>query len=103
MVWLRQQGVTPDFSLIGSKLRDHHCDVAVFLQLLKERAALLDDDPAVVVDFRKEMSRFLPSQLVSETVNSPAFWTFLVTHIRSLYLPVEQALSGNAPFPSFNM
>ncbi|MCQ3002338.1 nucleotidyl transferase AbiEii/AbiGii toxin family protein [Pseudomonas syringae] len=103
MVWLRQQSVIPAFALIGDKLRDHKCEVAAFLILLKERIDLLDSDPAVATDFRKEMTRFLPSQLVLQTVNDPAFWAFLVAHIRSLYVPVEQALIGDASSASFKM
>ncbi|MGL6241862.1 nucleotidyl transferase AbiEii/AbiGii toxin family protein [Pseudomonas sp.] len=94
MVWLRQQGVTPQLHLIGKKLNDHHCEQKEFLKLFKERSELLDADPKVVLEFRKEMSRFLPGELVAQTVNEPAFWTFLVGHIRELYVTTEKALTG---------
>ncbi|MEQ7919372.1 nucleotidyl transferase AbiEii/AbiGii toxin family protein [Xanthomonas sp. WHRI 1810A] len=103
MVWLRQQGITPALELVGSKLRDHQCEVQAFMKLFKERVDLLLSDPTVATDFRKEMSRFLPADLVLRTVNDPAFWTFLVTHVRSLYAPVEQALIGSMPGNSFKM
>lgn len=94
MVWLRQQGITPQFDLVATKLRDHHCEPGEFLRLFNERSALLDSDPRVVVDFRKEMSRFLPGELVAQTVNEPAFWAFLVTHIRELHVATKNALTG---------
>lgn len=94
MVWLRQQGVTPQLDLIGKKLGDHHCEQDEFLRLFKERSALLDADPKVVIDFRKEMSRFLPGELVVQTVNEPAFWTFLVGHVHELYVTTQKALIG---------
>ncbi|WP_338920771.1 nucleotidyl transferase AbiEii/AbiGii toxin family protein [Pseudomonas silesiensis] len=94
MVWLRQQGVTPQLDLIGKKLGDHHCEQDEFLRLFKQRSELLDADPKVVIDFRKEMSRFLPGALVVQTVNEPAFWTFLVGHIHELYMTTEKALIG---------
>lgn len=103
MVWLRQQGITPALELVGSKLRDHQCEVQVFMTLFKERVDLLLSDPSVATDFRKEMSRFLPADLVLRTVNDPTFWTSLVTHVRSLYVPVEQALIGSMPGNSFKM
>lgn len=103
MVWLRQQGVRPAFDLLGSKLCDHHCEVAAFLRLFKDRVDILGSDAAVATDFRKEMNRFLPSELVSQTVNDPAFWVFLVTHVRSLFAPVEQALIGDVSGTSFKM
>jgi predicted nucleotidyltransferase component of viral defense system len=103
MVWLRQQGITPALELIGSKLRDHQCEVEDFMRRFKERVDLLVSDPGVATDFRKEMSRFLPAELVLRTVNDPDFWTFLSTHVRSLYAPVEQALIGSIPGNSFKM
>ena len=95
MVWLRQLGITPQLDLIAKKLGDHHCEQDDFLRLFKERSALLEADPKVVIEFRKEMSRFLPGELVAQTVNEPAFWTFLVGHIRELYVTTEKALSGH--------
>lgn len=94
MVWLRQQGVTPQLDLIGKKLSDHRCGQDEFLKLFKERSEQLNADPKVVLEFRKEMNRFLPADLVAQTVNDPAFWTFLVGHIRELYLTTEKALTG---------
>jgi len=94
MVWLRQQGITPKFDLVANKLSDHRSEQGEFLRLFKERSELLDSDPKVVVDFRKEMSRFLPGELVAQTVNEPAFWTFLVTHIRELHVATKNALAG---------
>lgn len=95
MVWLRQLGITPQLELIAKKLGDHHCEQDDFLRQFKERSAQLEADPKVVIEFRKEMSRFLPGELVAQTVNEPAFWTFLVGHIRELYVTTEKVLSGH--------
>lgn len=103
MVWLRQQGVTPQLDLIDRKLVDHHCEQKDFLRLFKARTAMLDSEPKVVAEFRKEMSRFLPMELVTQTVNQAAFWTFLVGHIRDLYALTEKTLSGNDPGGGFKM
>ncbi|WP_095194033.1 nucleotidyl transferase AbiEii/AbiGii toxin family protein [Pseudomonas sp. Irchel 3A7] len=105
MVWLRQQGTTPKLELITKKLGDHHSDQSEFLSLFKERSMLLDADPKIVVDFRKEMSRFLPRELVTQTVNDPDFWTFLVAHIRELFVLTENSLKGvqRVPGADFKM
>ncbi|MHC8402937.1 nucleotidyl transferase AbiEii/AbiGii toxin family protein [Pseudomonas sp. MDT1-17] len=95
MVWLRQLGITPQLNLIAKKLGDHHCGQDEFLKQFKERSAQLEADPKVVIEFRKEMSRFLPGKLVAQTVNEPAFWTFLVGHIRDLYVTTEKTLSSH--------
>ncbi|MBK5549080.1 MULTISPECIES: nucleotidyl transferase AbiEii/AbiGii toxin family protein [unclassified Pseudomonas] len=101
MVWLRQQGITPQLDLIAKKLDDHHCEQNEFLALFKDRSTQLDVNPKVVIEFRKEMSRFLPAELVAQTVNEPAFWTFLVGHIRDLYVITEKALRGDKGIQGF--
>ncbi|WP_347928045.1 nucleotidyl transferase AbiEii/AbiGii toxin family protein [Pseudomonas helvetica] len=103
MVWLRQQGVTPQLDLVAKKLADHHCEQDEFLRLFKERSAALVADPKIVAEFRKEMSRFLPGELVMKTVNEPAFWTFLVGHIRELYVTTERVLNGSDGAQGFKM
>ncbi|NBA97154.1 hypothetical protein [Pseudomonas sp. R5(2019)] len=89
--------------LIDKKLSDHHCGAEHFLTIFKARAELLEADPKVAIDLRKEMSRFLSADLVTQTVNQPAFWAFLVGHIRDLYALTEQTLRGNSANPVFKM
>jgi predicted nucleotidyltransferase component of viral defense system len=102
LVWLRQQGVIPNMVLLEKKLTDHRSGTQAFVQSFKARAELLDSDPAVANDFRKEMSRFLPRDLVAQTVNDPAFWTFLAGHIRDLGKLSERTLYGHEA-PPFKM
>jgi len=103
MVWLRQQGITPQLDLIDKKLADYQCTDKDFMALFKGRTEMLDSEPKVVNDFRKEMSRFLPVELVTQTVNQAAFWTFLVGHIRDLYALTEKALNGDDSSGVFKM
>lgn len=102
MVWLRQQGIAPQLDLIAKKLGDHHCEQAEFLKLFKERMELLGADPKIFIDFRTEMSRFLPGELVKQTVYEPAFWTFLIGHIRDLYMTTEKSLRGHENVQGFD-
>ncbi|NWA08327.1 nucleotidyl transferase AbiEii/AbiGii toxin family protein [Pseudomonas gingeri] len=103
LVWLRQQGIRPDLDLIPRKLGDHQCTPQDFLAAYRDRAAALDGDPRIAIEFRKEMSRFLPAQLVRETVNQDAFWTFLAMHIRELYAATEKVLLGDESVVGFRM
>lgn len=51
----------------------------------------------------QEMSRFLPIELVSQTVNQAAFWTPLARHIADLHALVERTLDGDDANPGFKM
>jgi len=103
LLWLRQQGVTPAWQLHERKLADHRCTTADFLGDFAQRTVLLEQDPSVAADFRKEMSRFLPSHLVTGTVNQPAFWTVLVRHIQDLSGQVTRQLGDDDSEPGFLM
>jgi predicted nucleotidyltransferase component of viral defense system len=77
VAWLHQQQVSPALELLASKLSDHRAKVDDYLKAITERTKALQSQPAAVQDFRFEMSRFLPNQIVKETVNSDAFWTYM--------------------------
>lgn len=79
MAWLHQQGVVLPLALLPLKLADHRCNRLDFLELLNQRSQALQNDPKLHVDFRHEMRRFLPSALVSETVEQFDFWSYLTT------------------------
>lgn len=103
MLWLRQQGVRPELDLLDKKLSDHRCPQEVFLALFKQRTELLVSEPKVAVEFRQEMSRFLPRELVTQTVNQAAFWTLLARHIAELQVLVEKTLGGEDAHQGFKM
>nr|WP_298136262.1 nucleotidyl transferase AbiEii/AbiGii toxin family protein [uncultured Pseudomonas sp.] len=103
MLWLRQQGIKPQLDLLDKKLSDHQCSRETFLALFKQRTELLISEPKVAAEFRQEMSRFLPVELVTQTVNQVAFWTLLVRHIADLRALVETTLSGDDASLGFKM
>ncbi|CAM3892037.1 hypothetical protein CCOS865_04797 [Pseudomonas reidholzensis] len=77
LTWLKQRAVTPAFELLERKLRDHVTTAALFLEQGGERVASL----ALTLtqrDFQDEMRRFLPIQVVTQTVDNPAFWDYVV-------------------------
>lgn len=81
--WLHQQGVVLPLELLPSKLRDHQCELPRFIALLAERQEALLGEPKLRAEFQQEMRRFLPAQLVAETVDSADFWSYLTTLVAS--------------------
>lgn len=79
IAWLVQQGITLPPALIPKKIQDHQRDPIEFAELLTTRAASLATDPEVRTAFLHEMRRFLPAATVRDTLESPAWWTYL-TH-----------------------
>ena len=94
LAWLHQQGVKPHIDLVPVKLSDHRCEQRDFLRLLEERRLSLHAVPEVAVEFRKEMRRFLPAELVTQTVDQADFWTYLTGLIDDLCEQTRHALSA---------
>lgn len=92
IIWLHQQNVKQQIDLIPKKLKDHQCEKQHFLKLFNERLLILQNDPKTAIDFRNEMHRFLPSELVSKTLGNPAFWNFVIVLMDGLYEQVKRAL-----------
>ena len=81
IVWLHQQGVVLPLALLPLKLRDRDCATQVFIDLLTARCLSLQNEPQWMDDFRQEMRRFLPVDLVKDTVEQPAFWQYLTATV----------------------
>lgn len=77
IAWLTQQKVSPAIELMAQKLIDHRVSQNAFLKAFSERAASLKNEPKMESDFQKEMSRFLPNDIVKENINSPLYWPYL--------------------------
>lgn len=92
MAWLQQQGVTLPLELVFLKLQDRKQEIAYFLNLLNERDQMLQRG-LLENDFRAEMRRFLPSDLVAQTAEQPVFWTYLINLVHEQCQKVIQYLS----------
>lgn len=77
IAWLVQQGVALAAELIPVKVRDHRREGDEFVSLLQSRSAALKAEPHLREDFLKEMHRFLPATMVRDTLENPAWWTYL--------------------------
>lgn len=103
LLWLKQQAIKPAFELLANKLKDHQCSQTDFLNLAHERTKSLVNDAQVKQDFRNEMTRFLPTEIVEKTINNEQFWAYLCVEIPSLITQAEQHLSNNMPSKPFLM
>ncbi|WP_275628051.1 nucleotidyl transferase AbiEii/AbiGii toxin family protein [Pseudomonas sp. 273] len=101
LAWLKQRGIEPAYELIPAKLADHHVEVAMFLRLAEERVNALLGEPQVKVDFRQEMRRFLPAEIVAQTVDNERFWEYLASAVDALMKQVKSSLdkTGQAGEP----
>lgn len=100
--WLKQQNVDLPLELIPRKIADHRRSTAEFLGLLEERKQLLGES-AVRTDFIREMSRFLPPQVVANTVEKEPFWGYLTNLIGVECDAVTQSLKQPSGFVKFKM
>jgi len=76
--WLKQQNIILPTDLVWHKIKDHQRSTADFTRLLAERVKLLIDDSQMRQSFIHEMKRFLPPQVVTDTIERDEFWTYLI-------------------------
>ena len=92
IVWLHQQGVKPNFSLIPSKLQDRKLRQEYFLHLFDERRRLLLEDNRLALEFKQEMHRFLSLDQINKTVGQNNLWSFIVYLMGDLGVQLSQYL-----------
>ncbi|QXH46075.1 nucleotidyl transferase AbiEii/AbiGii toxin family protein [Pseudomonas xanthosomatis] len=93
IAWLRQRAVTPAYELAERKLADHASSAQTYLQLGEGRVASLTVEQTQR-DFQNEMRRFLPVQVVTQTVDNPAFWGYVVQTVREHFEQMRGHLAG---------
>lgn len=90
--WLKQQGATINSEYIIAKIRDYK--EKNYLAKLKEMVTRLDE----IIrgkEFRDEMSRFIPTDVLERTLQKEKFIDFLISENKSMLLHVEKIISGN--------
>ena len=85
--------------LVWQKVADRQYDDVEFINILSERVDILLNDSQLHQDFVNEMKRFLPPEIVRDTVLKNDFWTYLCALIQeevSLVIARRQGTgSGN--------
>jgi predicted nucleotidyltransferase component of viral defense system len=94
MSWLHQQAIKPKIALLDRKLEDHNYPQDRYLFLLRERCELMQSQAGLAMEFRAEMRRFLPLQLVTGFTDKPEFWQMLQQLVSDLVSQVERRLSS---------
>ena len=101
IAWLSQLKVKVSGELIKLKLVDHKIEKGIYIEKMDLRVSSLLSDPLVYIDFKKEMSRFLPFHLVQETVESPDFWKYLSNLIHDEWKNLQYLLNGKESVSNF--
>ena len=101
--WLKQQNIALPTELVRQKVADHKHSVADFTQSLSGRVQSLTDDAQVYKKFVHEMRRFLPPQIVTETVKKEAFWSYITGVIREEAALVVRSCDENGKGNEFRM
>ena len=101
--WLKQQNIALPTELVRQKVADHKQSFADFTQSLSDRVQSLTDDAQVYKKFIHEMRRFLPPQIVTETVEKEAFWSYLAGVIREEAARIVRSCEENGKENEFRM
>jgi predicted nucleotidyltransferase component of viral defense system len=98
IAWLKQQNIQAPLELIPRKVADHRRDLAEFLKVLAKRSKALTGDPGLRTDFIREMQRFLPPKVVTDTIEQAPFWDYLTQLLAAECDAVINALApGDKP------
>jgi len=92
--WLKQHNILVPLDLVAKKITDHQSTTKNFLLLLDNRKKYLLNSANANSDFVWEMRRFLPPQVVSNTVETDEFWEYLINLIGSECDCVMHHLAG---------
>jgi len=96
LTWLKQRAITPAYELLKNKLHDHAVAAEIFVNQGAARTASLLKDEQVKIDFRAEMGRFLPADVVAQTVDNERFWEYLANTVDQLFTDAQRNLAGSA-------
>lgn len=103
IVWLTQQNVHLPMELVRQKIHDHRRNPPDYLELLAKRRELLRNDVSARTDFEGEMRRFLPVNIVKDTIENSLFWEYVVNSVVTVCDQVVGTLTETISVPQFNM
>jgi predicted nucleotidyltransferase component of viral defense system len=77
IVWLTQQGIKLPIELVTKKIQDHKQKPSEFTEKLQERKNDLNTSTSLEETFQQEMRRFLPPDIVKNSIDSDGFWDYM--------------------------
>lgn len=89
ILWLNGLSVKPKFELLKQKLQDRNCSPEYFLHVFNERKQLLTNDNKMELEFNKEMQRFLPAEVLNQTLKQEHLWAFLSSLIENSFTQIR--------------
>jgi len=101
--WLKQQNIELPLDLISKKVADHKRSMPELLELLEQRQSQLQNNPHLHIEFIREMKRFLPPQVVADTIEKKQFWEYLVNVVVIECEAIVQTLKDGSEFTGFKM
>lgn len=81
--WLKQHNINVPVDLLKKKIIDHRCQINKFIELLTDRQESLKSSSDAKANFIWEMRRFLPSQIISSTIEKDQFWSYLTDLVQT--------------------
>ena len=98
IVWIKQRGTGLVVELIDKKLEARCKAKDNFTEMLAMQLHKLMHDDAVRIDFTQEMSRFIPQQLKTRTIDNPEYWAYLQSELKSLTAPLLTNVEAKSKF-----
>ena len=98
IVWIKQQGVKIETSLVLQKLEARGKKNNDFIEQLKIQLDRLNQVDEVKIDFESEMSRFVSTKIKQRTLDNPDYWPYLQSEINELAKPLIIPPSKNGLF-----
>lgn len=77
IIWLHQKNIKPNLNILSNKLHDRSIEKNKFLDSYRKRLLQLETDLTIESDFKKEMNRFLPANIMNTTITQQGSWDFL--------------------------
>ena len=77
IAWLTQQGIKLPIELVEHKIKDHQQTRQGFIKKLLKRKQELVETQALEAAFKQEMRRFLPADIVNNTIDNEVFWDYI--------------------------
>lgn len=96
IMWLKQRGIMQDSTLIRRKLEVREKSIQSYIANTERHSQLVIENKTIKLDFEREMSRFLPQDIRSNTLNNPNFWGAVGQEIMADVRQINDVLKGKA-------
>lgn len=94
IMWLKQRGIMQDPALIRRKLEVRGKSIQSYIENTEQHSQLVMADKATKLDFEREMSRFLPQDIRSNTLENTSFWQYVGQEIMDDVTQINDILKG---------